>query len=340
MLDIHELKQYILDNNLIETILLEIGCHSIKHKDGFYQCANPDGDNTTAICVYESDTLNVVNYTRKMIDTDRSTDIIDLVCFAQNLTFVEGLQFICNTIGIDYYHDFDEELPDSLKIIKMMKSMKLGFDEEEEKPLYPIDECILSYYKPHVNDLFKNDGISYYTQQYFEIGFDYETNRYTIPIRSEKGDLVGVKGRYFDRKVPEGENKYIYLEPCAKSKILYGLDKTLNHIHSEGRVFVGESEKFVLQLFTYGNMNCTSLGGTIPSKYQVDMLSRLGVSIILCYDKDVTKLKIEKISNLFPNGIPIYYMYDEDNILNEKESPSDSQEKWEQLMNNNIYRIR
>ena len=49
-----------------------------------------------------------------------------------------------------------------------------------------------------------------YKRQEFEIGFDEETNRYTIPIRSELGDLVGVKARYFDRKVPDGMNKDVY----------------------------------------------------------------------------------------------------------------------------------
>ena len=50
-----------------------------------------------------------------------------------------------------------------------------------------------------------------------------------LPLcRSELGDLVGIKGRYFYREVPEGENKYIYLEPCARSKIIYGLNKTID----------------------------------------------------------------------------------------------------------------
>lgn len=340
MLDIQELKQYILDNNLIETILLEIGCHDIKHKDGFFQCANADGDNKTAICVYEQDNLKTINFTRKMIDTDRSTDLIDLVCYTENLSFVKGLEFICDIVGLDYYHDFEEELPDSFKVIKLLKEMELGFIDEKEKPLKPIDESILKYYKPYVNDLFKEDGISYHTQQFFEIGFDTESNRYTIPIRSEKGDLVGIKGRYFYRNVPDNENKYVYLEPCAKSKIIYGLNKTMPFIKNEKCIYVLESEKAVLQLWSYGYMNAGSLGGKIPSKYQIDLLSRLGVPIILCLDKDVNKIEIEQISNLFPNGVPIYYIYDEDNILDEKESPSDSEEKWIYLVKNNIYKIK
>ena len=109
----------------------------------------------------------------------------------------------------------------------MLEDMDSNISEEKEKPLQPISEKILSYYKPYVNDLFYEDHINYETQREFEIGFDEETNRYTIPIRSELGDLVGVKARYFDRKVPDGMNKYIYLEPCAKSKIIYRLYKTL-----------------------------------------------------------------------------------------------------------------
>lgn len=340
MLDIQELKQYIYDNHLIETILLEIGCHDIKHKDGFFQCANADGDNKTAICVYEQENLITINYTRKMIDTNRSTDLIDLVCYTKNLSFVKGLEFICDIVGLDYYHDFEEELPDSFKVIKLLKEMELGFVDEKENPLKPIDEDILKYYKSYVNDLFKEDGISYHTQQFFEIGFDMETNRYTIPIRSEKGDLVGVKGRYFYRAVPDNENKYVYLEPCAKSKIVYGLDKTIEYIKMEKCVYVLESEKAVLQLWSYGYCNSGSLGGKRPSKYQIDLLARLGVPIILCLDKDVKKSEVEEIANLFPNGIPIYYMYDEDDILEDKESPSDSKDKWTHLVNNNIYKIR
>ena len=70
------------------------------------------------------------------------------------------------------------------------------------------------------------------------------------------------------------------------------------------------------------------------------MIVRLGVDIILAMDKDVKKDEIEQIANRFPNGVPIYYIYDEDEILEEKERPSDNPQKWSQLIKNNIYRIR
>ena len=143
----------------------------------------------------------------------------------------------------------------------------------------------LSYYKPLVNDLFAEDHIDYNTQKIFEIGFDEESNRYTIPIRSELGDLVGVKGRYFERQVPSAQNKYIYLEPCARSKIIYGLNKTMGYIKSSGKVYVGESEKFTQQLWSYGDRNGGGTGGKELSQYQIDILVRLGADIIFCFDK-------------------------------------------------------
>lgn len=341
-MDTKELKNYIFENNYVEQILESVGCHHIKyHSTGAYWTAgNPDGDNRGAIILYNNESLICLNKTRQMIRGNRQTDIIDLVCFIKNLTFPEGLKELCSEIGISYYHDFEEDIPDSFKILKMLEEMDSNITEEKERPLKPISESILSYYKPYVNDLFYEDYIDYETQREFEIGFDEETNRYTIPIRSELGDLVGVKARYFDRKVPDGMNKYIYLEPCAKSKVVYGLYKTLPYIKRAGRVFVAESEKAVLQLWSYGYRNCAATGGKSMSNQQIDMLVRTGSTIILCLDKDVKKNEIMEITERFPDNIPLYYIFDEDNILSEKESPSDNPQKWEQLVKNNIYKLR
>ena len=118
--------------------------------------------------------------------------------------------------------------------MKLVNEMSTEQTDEKEVPLKPIPVEILDYYKPYVNDLFYEDGISYSTQKEFQIGYDTETNRITIPIYSEIGDLVGVKGRLFQKEVDESECKYLYLEKCAKSKILFGLNKTLPYIKRLG----------------------------------------------------------------------------------------------------------
>ena len=42
---------------------------------------------------------------------------------------------------------------------------------------------------------------------------------------------------------------------------------------------------------------------------------------------------------MFMGGISVYAIIDKDNILDEKESPSDDPEKWKQLIENHIYKI-
>ena len=76
------------------------------------------------------------------------------------------------------------------------------------------------------------------------------------------------------------------------------------------------------------------------SQHQIDMLVRLGVMIIFCFDKDVTKDELERLADRFPDVVPLFYMYDEDNILNEHESPSDNPTKWQYMVEHNVYKLR
>jgi hypothetical protein len=49
-MDILQLKIFIYENNRIEDILQQIGCHSIKyHSSGYYTCGNIDGDNKQSV---------------------------------------------------------------------------------------------------------------------------------------------------------------------------------------------------------------------------------------------------------------------------------------------------
>jgi hypothetical protein len=42
---------------------------------------------------------------------------------------------------------------------------------------------------------------------------------------------------------------------------------------------------------------------------------------------------------MFMDGISVYAIIDKDDILDEKESPSDNIEKWHKLVQNHIYQI-
>lgn len=341
-MDIEILKEHILENNFIPTILEELGCHHIRKKDRYFQCANPDGDNTTAVCVYENTNLTTINYTRDISNGKNiHTDLISLVEFYKNESFPYAVKWICDVLDIDYYSNLDEDLPKSLQLTKMLVEMQsVDTDTETEKPLKPIPEKILSYFEPYVNDMFCEDGVGYDTQVEFEIGYDEFTNRITIPIRDDLGNLVGVKARYFYRQVPEDEQKFMYIEKCARSQILYGLYKTINFIKKAQRVFVVEAEKGVQQLYDKGYFEAVATGGSKISKSQIDKLTRLCVPIIFVFDKDITKEELDDIASRFIDGTEVYALIDTIGILNEKESPTDDISKFEQLLEKCMYRLK
>ena len=351
-MQVDELKEYLLDNDLVEDVLSTLGCGHIRNRGNYISASNPDGgDNKQAIIVYLNESLTCIDYTRAISKTKRTTDIFDLVSYFQECTFAEALKWVCNTVGLDYYKEPDD-MPESLMIIKLLKSMAIENDDEKDEPLKPIPEKVLDYYLDMGNVLFEDDGISLDTQREWEIKYDPQTNSVCIPIRDELGNLIAVKARRFkytpntpaDKRrfadeLREDESKYFFLEPGAKSQVLHGLYKNAKAIQQQGIVFVGESEKFTLQLYDMGYYG-VSTGGSKVSKRQVEMLTRLGVKICWCFDKDISEEELHNISDNFMDGIPIYAIIDKANILNDKESPSDNPDKWKYLLKNNIYQIK
>lgn len=340
-MDIQGLKNYILDNDLVGTILEDVGCHHVTNKGNYITAGNPDGDNPSSVVCYLNENLTVINYTRAIapVGQSRSTDFIDLISYFKSTNFIETLKYLYAFCGLDYYAD-EEEIPESLQVLQFLNQMNkesMG-EEEDNTPLKPIDPKVLDYYLPIGNIMFEKDGISLSSQRFWGISYDPQTNRLVIPIYSEIGHLVGVKGRIFQEELEEGQNKYLYLFKTNKSKILFGLDKNLDNIIHQGKVYVTESEKGVMQLYDIGYYGVAT-GGSKISKYQIQMLTRLGVQIIFAYDKDISEDELKNIAEQFVEGVPVYAMLDRDNILEEKQSPSDDVSKWLHLVQNNIYKI-
>ena len=337
-MDIRDLKEEIINRELISDILAELGCHHIRDKGDYIQSGNRDGDNPSSIVVYKNEYISCINYTRQITKNGRTADIFDLVAYVEDCSFAEAMRFVCELAGIDYYGE-REDLPESLQILRMLKDMSISDEDEDNSAVKPISEKILNYYLPYGNKMFEDDNISLEVQKEFEVGYCPQSNYITIPIRDSLGTLCGVKGRYFGEP-DELHTKYTYLEKCNKSKILYGYWQNKEYIKQNKYVYVLESEKAVQQLATIGVRSCVSTGGKTISKHQVEEITRTGCTPILALDKDVDEEELCNIASMFMNGITVYAIIDKDNILDEKESPSDNAEKWFHLVNNNIYKIK
>lgn len=334
-MNIPELKQYIFQNGLQSQILQALDLPNIREDDEKIQCCNMNGNNPTAILIYKNnDSLFVNNFTRDITDKYNNKDIIALVEFVKKCDYVQAVNWIKEVLNIDDSFTL-KEVTEQDKIDYILSHSKAVEDEEGNELLSKIPEITLFGYLDWNNTIFREDNIDYETQTEFEIGIDIETHRITIPIRDELGRLVGIKGRLAWEEVTEWNPKYKYLKKCAKSKILYGLYKTLPYIQEKGEVIVCESEKGVMQLWSYGYRHCVSVGGCSISDWQVLKLEELDVDITIAFDKDVTLDVITTELNQFETEHNLYYIYDENNLLDEKQSPMDEPNKWIDLYDYN-----
>lgn len=336
-MQVNELKEYLLNNGLCEDVLTALGCGHVRNRGEYISASNPDGNNTHAITLYLSENLNCIDYTRQLSKTKRATDIFDLVSYFKDCSFPEAMKWVCDTVGLDYYREPDD-IPESLQILKMIREMSTGGEEEDNEPVKPISEDILKYYLPYGNKIWEDEGISIETQKEFNIMYDPETNYIVIPIFDSIGSLIGIKGRFFG-KPDEHHSRFVYLEKCNKSKVLYGYWQNKDAIKNSKYIIVVESEKSVLKLAEYGYKNVVATGGKTISKYQIELITRTGCIPIFAFDEDVKEDELKSIKDMFMNGINVYAVIDKDGLLNEKESPMDRRDVWGKLYKNYVFKI-
>lgn len=343
-MDGKELKDRIIQDNKIKLILEELGMHHVREYDTYFACGMFDGNRTNSTIVYKN-SLHIEAHTRNIEDKYGNSDIISLVSFIKKTYFTQSKKWLCDICGYLFYCEVKEK-PEAItwldEIYKMNTNDKMSEDNEI---IHPINEDILKYYGEYQNKMFFKDGISFQTQREFQLGYDLETHAVTIPIRDEIGTLTSVKARLYKDKIMDGESKYFYLYPCAKSKILYGLNKTLPYIKNKGEVLILESEKAVMQLWSHGVKNAVAIGGHILSRSQVKKLTHLNVNIVLAYDQGVGTLENNKCDkefykkefDKFLKTQSLAFIFDKSGkILNDKESPSDDFEKFKTLYENKI----
>lgn len=314
-----------------------MGCDNVKKGKTCYTATNPDGDATSAINVFY-DSLLVLNHTRP--DFPEKADIIDLVEYIKKMYITHAISWICEVCGYSFYDTYkktDEvEIDPCLAVLKDLEPKT----SQIEEPLICLNDKVLYEYVQYPNVWFRDEGISYYVQELFEVGYSVKDECITIPIRDELGNLVGVKARRTKDSIEFP--KYWFPYPVPKTKILYGLDKAIEYIREEGKVIVFEAEKSVQKSFSMGFCNAVSLGGHEISDTQAQKLEKLGVDIVLALDKDISPKEIKKQAKKFLIRDRLYAIIPNKNknLLKDKDAPVDRGiDTFIKLYNEDLYKV-
>lgn len=325
-----ELKEYIYNEDKISLILLNLGCGNIfYHKDKeYYSCSHADGDNPMAINIRNNSYLNYRSWTRGVTYED-GQDLISLVEYTKGLNFVESLKWIHEILGLRYsiakpHDDLNKKnlKQETLSIFTKHLTCNKPVDVTD---IEVLDESVLDEYTPIEYIDWLKEGIVPNTCDKFGIMYSYKRHRIIIPHRYWlTGELIGNNARTVIKGYNElGISKYHFSKGFNKSINLYGLWENYNSIIRKGIVVVVEAEKSVLKRHSMFDETLVSLGGKFLSEEQKRILIGLNTEIVIALDKDVCVDEIRHMCEKFYGVRKVSYIYDSDNVLNNKDSPVD-----------------
>ena len=309
--------------------------HSISFSNGKNEirCAYYEGGNPTSVWI-NCDTLQAYVFSKGIGGT-----LINLIAIHNNWSLCQTINTIMSILNIKDLKNL------SLPIIFNGLYKKCRSKKKNENYIYPKET--LDKYIDYPNTRFLKDNISLETQFKFNIKYDPMTNRIIVPWFDKKGNLVGITGRYNFNDL--GNNpKWKAIENFSKGNFLYGIYENKKGIEESDCVIIGESEKFVMQLDSYGYHNALALGNCNITDTQARIIESLPVNkVILALDEGINiehlLTQCDKLKGgIFNNSKEIYCLFDNENKVipkGSKGSPSDyGKENFELLLDKYCFR--
>ncbi len=222
-----------------------------------------------------------------------------------------------------------------VKIYKIKRDKYAARRVNKELEVYPKE--LLKVFTKYYPAEWLEDGITPKTMEKFDILFSPIQNKIIIPHYNINNELVGIRGRALNKWEAENVGKYMPVQieeqwyAHSLSQNLYGLNMTADKIREKGICYVGEGEKFVLQMESFSLDNCSvAVCGNQFNKMQLNLLLKhcKPKEIVLCFDKEENGFdKMHHICQKYKNYCNFSFINDRANLLNLKESPTDRGEQ-------------
>lgn len=175
--------------------------------------------------------------------------------------------------------------------------------------------------------VWRSEGISDASLTRFQVYYDDFSDRLVYPIRNLEGKIVNIGGRTLDPGWKEKKlRKYCYFFGWGRMDTIYGLSENREYIRKEKEIILFEGCKSVLLADTWGIRNTGAILTSHLNGDQMKALAKLGCSVVFALDKDVDVFEDKNIRKL-KQYVNVFYIYDKDNLLDEKDSPVDKGEE-------------
>ena len=334
---INELKEYIYEQNKIEYILEQLGCHEIRYnaQREYWSAAHSDGDNPQGINIRNNQYLNYRSFSRG-IDYEDGQDLITLVETTKKLSFIEAVKYIHKILDLPFELKKREEKPkkkyDPLSVFTKVLGCNRRVVNVDD--IHILDDKLLDDYIPMLHIDWLREGITERARKKFNIAYSYKHKRIVVPLKYWlTGELLGFNQRTTVENYEEFNIKKYFITPTYPKHLnLYGLYENYNAIISKKIVTVFESEKSTLKRCSLMDDTCVSLQGKSMSEEQARILIGLNTEIGVALDKDVDINEVRFICEKFYHIRPVSYIYDKWDLLGAKDSPADANNKIYQFL--------
>ena len=222
------------------------------------------------------------------------------------------------------------------------RSINDRYKRKQRKKEFEIyDPGVLKIFSKRYPVEWITDGITPAAIDKFNILYSISRNKIIIPHYYLDGSLIGIRGRALNQEDIE-LGKYMPIEIEGKwynsplSMNLYGLNINADNIRKQKKVIIAEGEKSVLQFDSMTDSNiCVATCGSSINKNQIDLLVKnFDINeIILAFDKEYINYndeqgkkyfaKLEQLCRKYKNYANFSFIFDKENLLNEKDSPFD-----------------
>jgi DNA primase len=176
-------------------------------------------------------------------------------------------------------------------------------------------------------EIWRAEGISRESLDKFQVYYDSFSDRLVYPIRNINGDIVNVGGRTLDPLWKEKkQRKYTYFHPWGTMSTIYGIAENMDSIINQKEVILFEGCKSVLLADSWGIHNTGAILTSHLSPNQMKILAKLGCRVVFALDKDVDVSADHNINKL-RSYVNVEYIYDKENVLDDKDAPVDKGEE-------------
>jgi hypothetical protein len=351
MIDLKELEQSLDDERIIE-LVMELG--SDEYKD------TPNAIIFKTIC----HNIDPAEASLKLYYYKNNKQFHCFTECSENFNIFELFKKRYKLLGIKYnfYQDIVLKIAGNNyqeKGLEFVQKYETEFDrykrQKIEVNIPKISPALLNIYEFYPTIEWLSDGISEQTMREYQIRYSSLENKIIIPHYDSNGYLIGIRGRSLNeddievgKYMPVQIEGKLYSHPLGYN--LYGLNFIKGNIKKFKTAIITEGEKGVLQLNTIlghdKNIAVAACGSSFH-KYQLELLLAAGAErVILAFDKEGEDWKkkekyyskLKTICSRYKNICNMGFIYDFQNLLSLKESPTDKgKETFMKLYNNTIW---